>query len=76
MVATVGSVIIDDLNVEGVSGLESEAESPLVVDPNAVGVPTVALERLEAVSGRDAQEVQRSGRIKLRQLALRHPFEG
>lgn len=46
---------VDDLDVFGSGGRPAEADAPLIVDADAVGVGAVALELLEAVAGRNAQ---------------------
>lgn len=57
-------VVVDDLDVEGVGGAPDEADAPLVVDADAVLARTVALERLEPITGRDAQVGEGVGRIE------------
>ena len=48
-------VVVDDLDVERIGGAPDEADAPLVVDADAVLSGPVALERLEAIAGRNAK---------------------
>ena len=57
-------VVVDDLDVEGIGGAPDEADAPLIVDADAVLASTIALERLEAISGRNAQVGEGVGRIE------------
>jgi hypothetical protein len=43
-------VVVGDLYIEGVAPLPSEADSPLVVDPNAVLSCPVSLQALQPVA--------------------------
>src|SRR5258708_2498923 len=58
------SMIIDNLNVVGVSLFPSKADPVLIVDPDAVLARAVALERLQAVSGRDQKIGEEGCRMK------------
>jgi hypothetical protein len=51
-------MIIDDLDVIGVSLLPPEADTPLVVDPDTVLPGPVTLQFLKTVTRRDAQITQ------------------
>ncbi len=66
---------IHDLRIEGVSLDETEAETPSVVDADAVRASAVAPQRFEPVAGRHAKEVECRGRARLRELAPSYPFE-
>lgn len=57
-------VVVDDLDVEGIGGAPDEADAPLIVDPDAVLASTIALERLEAIAGRNARVSEGVGRIE------------
>lgn len=57
-------VVVDDLDVEGIGGTPDEADAPLIVDADAVLASTIALERLEAIAGRNAQVGEGVGRIE------------
>src|SRR3546814_1526713 len=52
------SVIVDDLDIERVAGLESEAQPPLVVDPDAPLANPVARQCLEPRSEEHTSELQ------------------
>jgi hypothetical protein len=60
-------VVIDYFNVERVALLEAEADSPLIVDPDAPLTFSVMLQSFQPVRGREAQIIQRCRRIELRQ---------
>lgn len=47
----VGSVVIGDLDIVGVTVFPAEAETPLIVDPDAVLPRAGAFERFQAVLG-------------------------
>ena len=64
-------MVIDDFDVVGVSVRKAETEPLLVVDPDAVRAATVAPQRLEPVSGRHAQEVERRGSIHVSHIDMR-----
>jgi hypothetical protein len=51
-------VIVGDLDLESIAQPPDEANSPLVIDPNAVLVLAVAREFLEVVSRRNIQVAQ------------------
>jgi hypothetical protein len=59
------SVIINDLNVKGIAVLEAKADSPLVIDADAVLSEAVMLERLQMIRRRQAQILKTSGGIQL-----------
>src|SRR3546814_6071415 len=61
------SVIVDDLDIERVAGLESEAQPPLVVDPDAPLANPVARQCLEPVGQWFAQVFDAGRRIQLPQ---------
>src|SRR3546814_11544274 len=61
------SVIVDDLDIERVAGLESEAQPPLVVDPDAPLANPVARQCLEPVGQWFAQVFDAGRRIQLHQ---------
>jgi hypothetical protein len=52
------SVVVNDLDVEGVTRAPTEAHSPLIVDANAVLSRSVATELLEAVARWYAEIIQ------------------
>jgi len=57
-------VVVHDLDFEGVATTPLEADSVLVVDPNAMLSPTISLERFEAIRGRDSQVLKSLGSIQ------------
>jgi hypothetical protein len=63
------SVVVDEFDIISTSVLPREADSPLVVDPDAVLPPSVALERLEAVARRNPQVLEDLRRMQLLELA-------
>jgi hypothetical protein len=62
-------VIIDDLDIVGMSRSKSEADSPLVIDADAVLAVTIAAQLLQTISRRDAQIVQRDRGVKLQKFS-------
>ncbi len=61
-------MVVDDLNVVSVAVSPSKANSPLVVDPNAVLTPALAPQPLESVARWDAKVFQARHRIEDPQL--------
>jgi hypothetical protein len=57
-------VIIHNLNVVGVAVPPPKADTPPIVNPDAVLPGTVARQLLELVAGRDSQVIQRFGRVE------------
>jgi hypothetical protein len=49
------SVVIHDLDAVGIAALPAEADSPLIIDANAVLAFAVSFERLELVPRRGLQ---------------------
>jgi len=68
-------VVIDDLDVLGVSGLPYEADTKLLVHPDTVLARAISLERLELVSRRDTKITKLLGRVECQKLAERHVIE-
>ena len=71
-------MVINDLDVFGTRSGPSEAESPLVIDPDAVLALSVAAKCFEPVSGRHPQVLEAGGDFELPQLAAsdrRNAFE-
>jgi len=52
-------VIVSDLDIEGVAVVPCEADSPLVVDPNAVLPLSISFQLLQAVSGWSSEVLKR-----------------
>jgi len=66
----VASVILDALDVDGVVRPVGplEADSPLIVDANAVLTASIAPQRLEPVAGQRSQVIERDGGFELVQF--------
>jgi hypothetical protein len=64
-------VIVRNLNIIGVALSPSEADTPLIIDPNAHLPCAVSFKSFESVAGWVAQVLNRSSSIKLAQLAKR-----
>jgi hypothetical protein len=62
-------VIIDNLDIRRPGVGPDEADTPLIIDPNAVLTGTIVFERLEAILRRALQIVKPSGRIDHIQFA-------
>ena len=58
MLITILLMIVGDLDLEGVALPPEEANSPLIVDPNAVPAFSITRELFEAVSWRNPQICQ------------------
>ena len=58
-------MVVNDLSVGGATFCPDEAQSPLIVDADAVLTLPVLLQRFEAVTRRRAQEVQGLSSVKL-----------
>src|SRR3546814_10766142 len=63
------SVVIDDLHVVRIAAAPAEADTPLVVDPDAVLSLAISFEQLQPVCGRNPQVIERSGGVEHAQLA-------
>jgi hypothetical protein len=67
-------VVIHDLNVMRIAVAPSEADAPLVIDPNAVGSRPATLQQFELVSRRNAEILQPQRLMQEQQLSPRWPF--
>lgn len=67
-------MIIDYLNVVGVALAPTKANSPLVVDANAVLAFSVAFQRFEPISRQRGKREQVRRRIQHVELSLRRTF--
>jgi hypothetical protein len=65
-------VVIDDLHIFRAYIGPSKANTPLIVDSNAVLARTLALECLQAITRRNIQVTQPARDFKLPQFAPRH----
>jgi hypothetical protein len=61
-------MVIDDLDIVGARSTPAEADTPLVVDADAVLPCTATRQRFQPVAGRSAQVVKASGNLELPQL--------
>jgi hypothetical protein len=52
-----------------------EAESPLIIDANAVLTHPIPLQRFQPVTRRDPEVIQPPSRVKIQQFASRHSLE-
>jgi hypothetical protein len=64
-------VVVDDLDFVCVSIRPSEADPPLVVDPDAVLSSAIAFEGLEPISWRRHQVAERLSAVQIEQFAAR-----
>lgn len=61
-------MVIDDLHVVGIAILPVEADTPLLVDPDAVLSPSIPFQGFEAVTRRYPQIVQGDCAVEYTQL--------
>jgi len=64
-------MIVDDLDVKGVTVTPPETDPPLLVDPDAVLALAIAFQSLELVRARNQKVFQVSSRVQLLQLHQR-----
>ena len=67
-------MVIDDLYVRRVAVFPDKADAPLIVDPDRVLAPAIALERFEAEAGPFEVDKRRTG-VEKNQLSQRDPLE-
>ena len=65
-------MVINDLHILSVMAGPSEADSPLIIDPDAVLPLPVAPQSLQSIAGRNAQVIEAGGDFELTQLATSH----
>ena len=65
-------MVVTDLNLAGIRSLPSEADSPLVIDPDGVTSRTLALECFKTIAGWNPEIGDLPGGIKLDELAKRN----
>jgi hypothetical protein len=68
-------VIVDNLDIVRGSVLPTKADTPLVVDANAVLTLSVAAQRLEPIARGDGQVLDRPCSMQIQQLAPRLPLD-
>ena len=69
-------MVVDDLDVFGSGGGPTEADTVLVVDPDAVLALPVTPERFQTIPRRHPQVIKLTSDLKLPEFAARHLFEG
>jgi len=69
------SVIVDDLDFEGLRLPPDEADPPLVVDSDAVLSAPPSFQGLQTISGWDSEVLEGSRSVQQQELAPRHAFE-
>ena len=69
-------MIVHDLNLRRSCVRPNEADSPLVVDSDAVLTLSTAFQRFELIAWGRAKEVQSLSRMNLRKLSLRNARVG
>ena len=62
-------MIVHDLDIPSVAVLEAEADTPLVIDPNAVCSPSFSLQGFQVVSRRGLEVLQDLCAVQIVQLA-------
>src|ERR1019366_89569 len=67
--------IVHDLNFVSIPLAPNEAQTPLVVNANAVLSPAVAMQSFQAISGRRCQIAQFRGAVQLPELAPRDALD-
>lgn len=65
-------MIVGDFYVQSVSLLPSKADSPLIVDSNAMLSAPIASKHLESVPRRDSEVIEVAGPMQHNELSVRH----
>jgi hypothetical protein len=68
-------VVVDDLDRVRFTVMPCEADSPLLIDPNAVLTFSIPFQLLQSVSWGDSQVFQRVGTIDEKELSQRQVVE-
>ena len=68
-------MVVDDLYIRWANVGPNEAQSPLLIDPNAVLALTITSKSLKAVARRDAHKIQACSGIQLCQFASCNLFD-
>jgi hypothetical protein len=61
-------MVVDNFNVESISGAPTEANSPLIVDPDRVLPCSIAFQFLQPIAGDAAKLVKPAGRMNCHEL--------
>jgi hypothetical protein len=62
-------VIVHNLNIVGLAVTPNEADSPLIVDPDAVLTRSTPFQCLQTITGRDAKVFKTAGCVKIQEPA-------
>jgi hypothetical protein len=65
-------MVVADLYFDGIRSLPTEADPPLVIDPDGVPAGAFPLKSLKPVTRRDSEIGKLSGSIKLDKLSVRN----
>jgi hypothetical protein len=68
-------MIIHDLDIFGTGFRPSKADSPLIVDSDAVLPGAITLQSLQTISRRNSQVIQTSRNFELPELATGHSLD-
>ena len=68
-------MVVHDFHLIRISILPQEADTPLIVDPDAVLTLSIAAQRLQAIPGRNRQVTKLGCGMDLRQLPLSDAHE-
>jgi len=68
-------VVIDDFDIPGVAVIPFEADSPLIIDSDAVLAFPVILQLLEAIAWRDSEVIEADGSMDLEEFSQGHPVD-
>jgi hypothetical protein len=66
-------MVIGNLNLEGIAITPYEADTVLVVDPDAMLSCTVTLERFQSIAGENRQIREQKSGMDLHELSLNDP---
>jgi hypothetical protein len=69
-------MIVHNFHIMRLAILPREANSPPIIDPNAVLPDPAPFERFEMIARRYSKVLQASGGIKVKELAARHALDG
>lgn len=67
-------MIVDDLDIVGVPVFPREADSPLIVDPDAPRALSISGQRFQPVPGRNPKIFETFRRIQKQQFSASGPF--
>jgi len=68
-------VVIDDFDIVSVAALPLEADSPLIIDSDAVLPFPVVLQLFEAIARRDSEVIETDGSVDLKEFSQGHPVD-